>query len=305
MESPSKAACVESHKEAHGLGACNVIEVSQENEFIPFMGEGGQNEKDLALTLSGEIDSGYRTIMLLDILVLKQPQASINSKITDTIKKYNGNTVKVPGETLMVSFIYAYDAVACSIVLNKYLETLKNEILYSIALATGKPVDEKGTDLFEETKKKAKVFARFGFQLGLCMDLDTKMSASRNNDFSKIDSNSIIVVDPSSYFEMKEIDELLQQNLNNSAFNLESLGKQLSLSKTQVYRKISTLFGVPPNRLLTELRLKYALSTLKQGGKTVSEVAYDSGFNSPTYFTRVFRNKFNVLPTEVTKSKFN
>jgi len=302
MESPNKEACMESHKEAHGVGACNVIEVSRENEFIPFMGEGGQNELDLALTVSGEIDSGFRTIMLVDFLELNEIQALMTAKITDSITNNNGNIVKVPSEKLMASFIDAYDAVTCSIEIAKFFETLEANMIFSIALATGKPVDEHSTDLFEETKKKVKVLSRLGFQLGLCMDLDTKLSASRSKDISKIDITGITVVDQTSYIEIEKLDKVLIKNLNNSAFNSDTLSKQLGLSKTQVYRKISSLFGVPPNRLLSELRLVHAARSLKDSGKTVSEIAYDSGFNSPTYFTRVFRNRFDVLPTLIAKS---
>ena len=303
MESPNKEACMESHKEAHGVGACNVIEVSREHEFMPFLGEGNQNEQDLAMTLSGELDSGFRTIMLVDFLELTESQALLNAKISDSIKNYNGNIVKIPSERVMASFIDAYDAVACSIEIAKYIETIEDKTIFSIGLATGKPVDEHGTDLFEETKKKAKVLSRLGLQLEVCMDLDTKRSASRSNDISKIDITSINVIDQTAYTEVEKLDKVLIKNLSNSAFNSDALSKQLGLSKTQAYRKISSLFGIPPNRLLSELRLIHAARALKKGGKTVSEVAYDSGFNSPTYFTRVFRNRFNALPTLIAKSK--
>lgn len=214
MESPNKEACVESHKEAHGLSACNVIEVSRENEFIPFMGEGNQNEQDLALTLSGEIDSGFRTIMLVDFLELTESQALMTTNIIDSIKKHMGNVVKVPSEKLMASFIDASDAVACSIEVAKHFETLDGKVIFSIALATGKPVDEHGTDLFEETKKKTKVLSRLGLRIGLCMDLDTKRSASRSNVISKIDITGINVVDQTSYAEIEKLDKVLIKNLN-------------------------------------------------------------------------------------------
>jgi AraC-like DNA-binding protein len=305
MESPNKEACMESHKEAHGVGACNVIEVSREHEFIPFMGEGDQNEQDLALTLSGEIDSGFRTIMLVDFLELKEGQASMTTKISEYIKNNNGNLVKVPSEKLMASFIDAYDALACSVEIAKNFETLEGNMIFSIGLATGKPVDEHGTDLFEETKKKAKVLSRLGLQLGLCMDLDTKRSASQSNDISKIDMTGINVIDQTSYTEIEKLDKVFIKNLSNSVFNSDALSKQLGLSKTQAYRRISSLFGIPPNKLLSELRLIHAVRALKKGGKTVSEVAYDSGFNSPTYFTRVFRNRFDALPNLISKSKLD
>ncbi|WP_373517927.1 hypothetical protein [Pricia sp.] len=50
---------------AHGVGACNVIEVSSEIDFNAFLGEGGKDKKDMALTSSGEIDTGYRTLMMI------------------------------------------------------------------------------------------------------------------------------------------------------------------------------------------------------------------------------------------------
>lgn len=305
MESPNKEACVKSHEEAHGIGACNVIEVSRENEFFPYMGEGGQNEQDLALTLSGEIDSGFRTIMLVDFLELTESESLMTSKITDSIKIYNGNVVLVPSEKLMASFIDASDAVSCSIAIAKYFETLEDKIIFSIGLATGKPVDEHSSDLFEKTKKKVKVLSRLGLQLAVCMDIDTKRSASLSKDISKIDMTGITVVDQTSYIEIENLDKILIKNLNNPAFNSDALSQQIGLSKTQAYRKISSLFGLSPNKLLSELRLVHAVRALKKGDKTVSEVAYDSGFNSPTYFTRVFRNRFGTLPTLIAKSKSN
>lgn len=305
MESPSKEACIESHKEAHGVGACNVIEVSREHELIPFMGQGGQNQQDLALTLSGEIDSGFRTIMLVDFLEFTESQASTTAKISDLIENYNGNVVMVPSEKLMACFINAYDAVVCSIEIAKLFETLDAKMIFSIGLATGKPVDEHGTDLFEETKKKANVLSRLGLQLKLCMDLDTKLSISRSKKISQIDITGITIVDQTFYSEIEKLDKVLLKSLNNSAFNSNVLSKQLGLSKTQAYRKISSLFGMPPNKLLSELRLVYAVRALKKTDKTVSEVAYDSGFNSPTYFTRVFRKRFAMLPSTMAKSDFS
>lgn len=167
MESPDKESCVESHKEAHGIGACNVIEVSREHEFLPYMGEGGQNEQDLALTLSGEIDSGFRTIMLVDFLDLMENQKLMGSKIMDSIKHYNGSVIKVPSEKYMASFIDALDALACALQISKHFESSDQNSLYSLALATGKPVDEHGTNLFEETKTKVNVMSRLGFQKGI------------------------------------------------------------------------------------------------------------------------------------------
>lgn len=301
MEGPSKEACIESHKEAHGVGACNVIEVSHENEFIPYMGEGNQNEQDLALTISGEIDSGFRTIMLVDFLDLTKLDNIILKEITNSIKGFKGNVVQAPGRNVMASFINALDAIKCSMEIGRYFETSESTVLLSIALATGKPVDEYSTNLFEETKAKVGVLSRLGFELGICMDSDTKLSAIKHGDDSKFDPTGITVIGNNAYKELEKLDEVLMKNLNNSAFNTDALGKHLGLSKAQTYRKIYGLLGLPPMRLLSDLRLSHAARLLKRGNTTVSEVAYDSGYNTPSYFTRVFRKRFNILPTSISK----
>lgn len=302
MEGPSMTACIESHQEAHGIGACNVIEVSSEHEFLPYMGEGGQNSQDLALTLSGDVDSGYRTLLLVDIIDFLNGPTAWKFNVRELIKKNNGSLVKSPTSNLMASFIDASDTVRCSIEIAKYFETLAGNAPFSIALATGKPVDVHGKDLFEETKKKVGVLSRLGFGMGICMDSDTELSAFKKGDVSKLDTTGITVIDQTAYYEMEKLDMVLTKNLNNSGFNNDALSTQLGLSKTQAYRKISFLFGISPKKLLSELRLLHAAKALAKRGKTVSEVAYDSGFNSPTYFTRVFRKRFDMLPSMMTKS---
>lgn len=67
----------------------------------------------------------------------------------------------------MASFIDALDALACALQISKHFESSDQNSLYSLALATGKPVDEHGTNLFEETKTKVNVMSRLGFQKGI------------------------------------------------------------------------------------------------------------------------------------------
>ena len=297
MESPNIEACMESHKEAHGIGACNVIEVSPEHEFLPYMGEGGQNEQDLALTLSGEIDSGYRTLMLVDVLDLTKEDSVLKSRITECIEKHKGSLVKLPTNHLMASFIDASDAFVAVLEIRSLFETSEHKLAYSLALATGKPVDEKGSDLFGETKNTVRTLARMGLTNRVFIDLATQNSATMGKDQIESASKSILVFNDSDLSEIKRLEEVLYRNLSNSNFKSEDLGSELGLSKTQLYRKVGALTELSPNKLLSEVRLRSALRAIKIGGKNISEVAYDSGFNSPTYFTRVFRNRFEVLPT--------
>ncbi len=261
------------------------------------MGEGGQNEQDLALTLLGEIDSGYRTLMLVDVIDLTQEDSLLKSKIRECIEKHRGSLVKLPMNHFMVSFIDALDAILAALEIRSVCESSAHRLEYSLALATGKPVDERGSDLFEETKNTVRTLARMGLNNRIFIDLATQTSAIKGNNQLEPVSKSILVFNDTDLSEMKRLEEVLYYNLGNSNFKSEQLGLELGLSKTQLYRKVSALTELTPNRLLSEVRLRSALRAIKAGSKNVSEVAYDSGFNSPTYFTRVFRNRFDVLPT--------
>jgi AraC-like DNA-binding protein len=60
--------------------------------------------------------------------------------------------------------------------------------------------------------------------------------------------------------------------------------------------------GIAPNELIQEIKLRYALITLKNSSKTVAEIGYGHGFNSPTYFSRAFLKRFGLSPTSFTNS---
>ena len=95
--------------------------------------------------------------------------------------------------------------------------------------------------------------------------------------------------------------DILNEQLYNQDFKSETLNKLLGLSKSQAYRKIKALTGIAPNQLIQELRLRQSLKAISQNNKTIAEIAYDLGFNSPTYFTRLFKKRFGTLPTTFAK----
>ena len=71
--------------------------------------------------------------------------------------------------------------------------------------------------------------------------------------------------------------------------------------QSKVYRKIKSLTGMAPNQLIQELRLRRSIELLQQKSHTIEEIAYNSGFNSPSYFTRLFKKRYDLLPTSFLK----
>lgn len=93
--------------------------------------------------------------------------------------------------------------------------------------------------------------------------------------------------------------DIIQQNLHNSDLSVEQIGEEIGLSRVQLYRKVKALTGHSPVELLRTARLQRGRKLLETTDQTVSEVAYAVGFTSPSYFTKCFKDEFNVSPSEL------
>jgi len=96
---------------------------------------------------------------------------------------------------------------------------------------------------------------------------------------------------------------IIEEKMSDSGLNVEDLGKDMGLSRVQLYRKIKSLTNYAPNELLRMARLKRAASLLASSELTVAEIAYEVGFTSPSYFTKCYKEQFGESPTEFLKRK--
>lgn len=94
---------------------------------------------------------------------------------------------------------------------------------------------------------------------------------------------------------------IVEDNIIETDLNVDEIGQRLGLSRVQLYRKIKSLTNYAPNELIRIIRLKAAEQFMLSTDKTISEIAYDTGFSSPSYFAKCFKEYFNESPTEYTK----
>ena len=97
--------------------------------------------------------------------------------------------------------------------------------------------------------------------------------------------------------------ELIEENLAESELSVEDLGGKMGLSRVQLYRKIKALTNYSPNELVRIARLKKAASLLASSEKTISEITYEVGFTSPSYFTKCYKEYFGESPTDFLKRR--
>ncbi|PTM13384.1 MAG: hypothetical protein DA408_07205 [Bacteroidetes bacterium] len=93
------------------------------------------------------------------------------------------------------------------------------------------------------------------------------------------------------------------QHYARQDFQVADLCQEFSLSRSQLYRKVSALLGESISDYIQNVRLKQAEELLLKGKLSVSEIAYEVGYSSPDYFSTVFRSRYGVSPSGFRKSQ--
>jgi AraC-like DNA-binding protein len=97
---------------------------------------------------------------------------------------------------------------------------------------------------------------------------------------------------------MESVVKIIEERIMDSQFSVEELSRELAMSRSTLHKKLKSLSGYVPNELIKLVKLKHAARLLLAGSNTVTEVAYLSGFNSPSYFSKCFQQQFRVSPKE-------
>lgn len=111
---------------------------------------------------------------------------------------------------------------------------------------------------------------------------------------------------PSSEVTSNSLDEafldkttkIILDNVSDIDFKLEDLLSEVGVGRSQFFRKISSLTNQNPSTFIRTVRLKYAADLLNKKQYSIKEIAYMAGFNSTAYFSKTFRELFDVTPTE-------
>ena len=113
----------------------------------------------------------------------------------------------------------------------------------------------------------------------------------------KVEPASIAVTSLDNEFLQKAFD-VAEKNLANTEFNSEAFAKEMFVSRSQLHRKLLAITSQAPGEFLRTFRLKRAATFILEKRLSITQVAFEVGFSSPSHFTKAFRQQFNCLPTE-------
>lgn len=108
-------------------------------------------------------------------------------------------------------------------------------------------------------------------------------------------------VEQSSPYEhafLQKVRAFVEEHMNDAQFNMQMLCQHVAMSHPQLHRKITALTGESTGRFVRSVRLTKAIELLRTTDDTIAQIAYETGFSDPGYFSKVFSKELGENPTE-------
>ena len=316
IEAPDKESVIELHTKAHGLVPHEIIEVNKDvvNAFLGRIQDPGDAIIQPQSNLKVFIDPAFRIILITKITdarllmhTLGKDRAQdllllYSTIVRDLCRMHGGREVYRREEGFVTSFSTQTRALDCALEIRRKLVHTAAATGLRVALHAGVPVD-KDEEIFGATIR----FGQFLCNIGTSGQV-TISSAVRNlfkdNDWNLNgnEKNARCLSQGDESFLTTLLDTLAS-NWNNAEFDVPDFCRVMSVSKSQLYRKCVNATGMSPNMLLREYRLLQALDLLRNEDRNISQTTFDTGFSSPSYFTKCFQKRFGLQPLAYLKSR--
>ena len=264
------------------------------------------------------------TIGAARIISDQRPDIDQQEFFTQYVAQYYGKVIQGDGQTFIANFEGPSKAVNCALGLIETAKSLNAQIIIGIHIKGG-AVDEshfisRETNLFIESifgkadpnqilvtqtvkyllsgaglnfyKKNETVFEITSGEphLLFAVNDDLRINTQSGNLFSKqLPKNG-------SFLEnvLKHIDN----HLGDELFGVETLCNEIGISERQLQRKLKSITNKSPNQLISSVRLHRAKELLLENKHNIAEVAYETGFSNPSYFSKSFKKEFGVTPSD-------
>lgn len=313
MEGPDAASCEKVHQLAHGNVACALSEVAA-GMYEKMIGLDVKVDHGHVLNTDGSADNGFRNILVAsvygvtaaknseDLSLLLTPHWA-REIIAEKIKSFGGRIMKWEADDSLIGILDESTlAVQCALqiqeALTKNIEHHSPAIVFKIGVSVSQPVTKDG-DFFNEAIKLAHRLSTTVQDNQVLTSTMVKRLCRDEKLFNP--ENHIRSLSISQEEFITKLLGITEANLSEQDFHLDSLSSGICVSRPQLYRKVKALTGRSPNDFVNDLRMSKALALLKQKKANITEIAFQTGFNSPSYFTKCFVEKYGCKPSLLTK----
>jgi AraC-like DNA-binding protein len=315
IDAPDKQTIKAMHNKAHGAVPHRIIEVDP-NIVESFLGRIEDPEKSQNTDLNIINDPAFRTIMVIRLEMFSSKKHN-STQLNSSLQKYNKSIIKLLNhfkggiakqneDYFLASFESVTNAVLCALEVQNKIKELSDKIDTSninlkIGLSAGVPVTEKDA-LFEDTIKLAERMCN-NAKAEIVVSSDVKDLYKSENLNVFIDNNLVLSLTPSNEKFLNLLMDYTDRTWRTTELKVDDFSKQLGFSKSQLYRKMISVTGKSPNTFLKEYRLNEAVKLLNKQTGNISEIAFETGFSSLSYFSKCFQNRYGRLPSEYLRTK--
>ena len=104
---------------------------------------------------------------------------------------------------------------------------------------------------------------------------------------------------------LERLNACIEAHLGDPEYDVPKLSRDMAMSRVQLHRKLKSLGEPPPSLFIRAYRLSRAKIMLKSSDDTVAQIAYQTGFNDPAYFSNCFKETFGASPSEWRKGNLH
>jgi AraC-like DNA-binding protein len=303
IEAPNEQAIREMHDYAHGSVPHRVIEVDPDI-VESFLGRIEDPEKAQNVELNIINDPAFRTIMVIDwqVPASKDPVWRKNGlellavTVPAVLAAFNGSLVKQSHGHFLVSFRNVSNAVHAGLDLQTRFADIELRPYLKIGISTGVPVTEKNL-IFEEAVRLAQRMTKI-IKEPIVVSAEVRALYESENPGGLADKKGLCCLTLADEDFITRLMDYAEKSWNDMLLKVDDFNREVGYSKPQLYRKMILLTGKSPIDFIKEYRLDGAMSLLNKGTGNVSQIAYESGFSSPSYFAKCFQKRYGLSPTE-------
>ena len=114
----------------------------------------------------------------------------------------------------------------------------------------------------------------------------------------KDDEKQVPEMSPGDRKFMNKLMELMESRIDNGDLMVDDLAKDMAVSRSVFFKKLKTLTGLAPVEFIKEVRINKAVKLIESGEFSITQIAYMVGINDPRYFSKCFKQKMGMTPTE-------
>lgn len=264
------------------------------------------------------------TIVAARVITKEPNEVNIQDLINQYVSQYKGRVVQHDQDVVIATFEGPSKAVHCGIDLEDAMARVNAELAIGVhiregAIDTSHFISEETrgfTDSMLQVAKPGQVLITqtvkhllLGTGLSFLPNEDTfQMRSGESLSLFRVvdDSRSGLPLDNMPQIQVTRNDSFLENvlqsiegHMSNESFGVEMLCREMGISERQLQRKLKAVTNKSPNQLISSVRLHRAKELILNQQYNIAEIAFQTGFSSPSYFSKSFKKEFRLSPTDL------